>query len=141
MGLGKYKTLVNNYYTPVKIVERGWITYQGQNCRTEYDMGNGFVVEISITKHDRSDKNDLCNLWLKAGWIPEFYEYTIHANTFYTDKDGRCSGCYDLCKLSEDGKRVLVDFDWLLPLSDDNIKILVAECNRRRIKDIRFTKQ
>ena len=139
MGLGKYKTLVNNYYTPVKITERGWATHQGHNCSTWYDMGYGFTVEISITKHDRSYKKDLCNLWLKAGWIPEFYEYTIHANTYYTDKDGRCSGCYDLCKLSEDGKRVVVDFDWLLPLSDDNIKILVAECNRRRIKDIKFT--
>lgn len=123
-----------NYLNLVtKIEPRGWKEINGMNCRTLYHIGERFIVEVGITEHDRADKNDLCNLWKKAGYIPEFLPTTAHITTYYTDIEGKCSGLYNIQR-TRDHK---VDFAYMLEATPENIEKLVSECIRMSEMDIR----
>ena len=125
---------MKNYLNLITKVEpMGWSEINNINCRTYYHVGNNFLIEVSITAHDKKDKNDLANLWMKHGFVDRFLPTTVHINTYYTDSENRCTGCYNV-QHTRDGK---IDFAYMLEATPENIDRLVSECIRMREMDIR----
>lgn len=100
-----------------------WFVYSGED----------FVIELSIIKHDLTNKNDLMNLWKKHGYIKETIPTHIAITTYHTEPDG---GCYGRYNITHTAHRKL-DFDWILPYTPGNAAQLIAECIRMREMGIR----
>lgn len=115
-----------------KTEPRGWAEINGLNCRTYYHIGDNFIIEVGITKHDRKNKNDLANLWVKHGYIDRFLPTTIHIRTYYTNKNGSCQGAYNI-QHTRDGK---IDFKYMLEATPENINYLLYQCIRLYEMDI-----
>ena len=97
-----------------------------------------FQIVAHKCEHDLKYKSDLMNLWKKHGYISETLPTHICIDTYYTDCNNNCYGFYNIThKRSEDGKRTVVNFDYLREWNDDNIDELAAECLRMREMDIR----
>lgn len=77
-------------------------------------------------------KNDLPSLWHKAGYTKEVLPNYICVNTYVHESDGACYGKYNPqdCE-TWDGKRYVINFDWMLTVSDENRDRLLAEVVRR----------
>ena len=123
---------INHYLKLVTDVEE---KVQGA-CYYIY-VGDKFIIEISKCEHNLEHKHDLMNVWKRHGYISERIPTHIYINTYYTDINGVCHGYYNVMnKLSDDRKRLIIDFDYLREWTEENIKELVAECIRMREMDI-----
>lgn len=90
-------------------------------------IGDNFLIELTIVTHDRSDKNDLMNWWVRYGYVP-FYMYEhISLRTYYTDSYGRCSGKCNPQITSDH----TIDFVYVMENTPENEQYLVNECIRR----------
>ncbi len=106
-----------------------------QGTRTLYHVGSRFTVEAMTVEHDLSRARDLMNIWKKAGYISKALPSHIAIYTYYTDNDGNCWGYYNITvKRSEDGKRRVIDFDYLREATPENEFELVAECIRLAVR-------
>ena len=77
-------------------------------------------------------KHGLPTLWHKAGYTKEVLPNYLCLHVWAYDKDGQCWGMYNpQSKLSWDGKRFVIDFDWILTVSPENRDRLLAEVVRR----------
>lgn len=104
---------------------------ENQGPRTIYHVGERFTVEATSCKHHLSDKRDLMNLWKKAGYIPAVLPSHISITTCYTDEEGNCLDRYNVTHTdSEDGKRRVINFDFLREATPENERELVAHCIR-----------
>lgn len=99
------------------------------------DVSDNFTIELTICTHDLSDRNDLMNLWKKAGYIKETSPTHIAISTYHTEPDGRCFGRYNITH----NPHSKLNFDWLLPYTPGNAAQLIAECIRMYEMDIRTT--
>ena len=107
-----------------------------QGMRTLYHVGSRFTVEATTVEHDLSSARDLMNIWKKAGYISKALPSHIAIDTYYTDNDGNCWGYYNITvKPSDDGKRRVIDFDYLREATPENELELVAECIRLAVED------
>lgn len=102
-----------------------------QGTRTLYHIGKNFIVEASRCECDLKSPRALMNIWKKRGYIAEALPSHIVIDTYYTDKEGNCWGLYNITeKNSEDGKRRVLNFDYLREATPENELELVAECIR-----------
>lgn len=109
-----------------------------RGTRRLYHIGENFIVEAMTCEHNLENKNDIMNIWKKSRRIEKALPTHISIDTFFTDKDGNCWGYYNVThKKSEDGKRVVIDFDYLREATEENELELVAECVRMQEMDIR----
>lgn len=106
--------------------------------RTIYDFeetnkkGERLSIEITEMYNDNEYKDSLPNLWKKHGYTNKLYNSYLCVTCFVTDKDGNCWERYNpTIKLSDDKKRYIINFDWLLEVSDENIDILLNEIYKR----------
>lgn len=85
------------------------------------------IVEISETFVDNSLKSDtLPKLWKKHGFTNKLYDSYLNVQCYVTDKDGTCWGKYNPTeKLSDDKKRNVINFDYLLEVSEKNKQYLL----------------
>lgn len=94
------------------------------------NKGERIVVHITSCKHDRNNKNDLANLWIKHGFIDKFFSTTLHLDTYVYNEDG-CWGRYNpTVKLSKDGKRNVINFDYMREDTPENRAFLIQEVKR-----------
>ncbi len=125
------KQTINNYLSLVTSIEQ-------KGTRTIYHVSDRFCVEVRKCCVNLKDKNNVMRLWKKAGYISEVLPSFLSVETFFTDASGNCWGWYNVTeKRSSDGKRRVIDFDYLREATEDNEKELVAECIRMREMDIR----
>ena len=109
--------------------------------RTLYHIGENFVIEISSRPVDRKTKRDPVNLWFKNKWIPHRIKQCLFVTTYFTDKDGMCYGWYNPThKLSEDGKRSVIDFSFEYEDTKENREAILAEAISMWEFDIRVKK-
>lgn len=94
--------------------------------RYMFYINDNFIVEALIVNHDLNSKNDLMRLWKKSGFIKKMFSTHICIDTYYTDKDGMCWGFYNITHTPEHK----IDFNYILEATEENIKMLVAECIR-----------
>lgn len=78
------------------------------------------------------DNHTLPNLWKKNGYTNHLYNSVIWADCEVIDKEGNCRRKYEpTSKLSEDKKRLVINFDWMFEVSEENEKKLFNEIVRR----------
>lgn len=88
--------------------------------------GESLTVEISETYPDNKSKHSLPNLWLEHGFTTKLYTSYLNVNCYCYDEKGNCYGKYNPTeKLSDDGKRMVINFDYLLEVSEKNKQYLL----------------
>lgn len=116
-------------YTETPSPLRTCYTFEGPTPR-----GERLYVEFSAHINDGSP-HDLANLWYKHGYtaarLPSYWCVDVCAY----DAAG-CWGRYNpTTKLHESGKRLVLDFDWVLPATPANRHKILAEIIRRANKE------
>ena len=90
--------------------------------------GEKIVLEFSIGYWEGKSGWDE---WVKLGYT-EKKDTLLFLYTYVTDKDGNCLGAYNpQHKRSEDGKREVVDFDYLPEATAEGYRLLIDETMRR----------
>lgn len=110
------------------------------------EKGNGSLTWIYITEPNRKEetltielsecknpggKNALPYLWYKAGYTDKILDTYLCIHTYCTDSEGNCYGRYNpQTKESEDGKRNVINFDWMFENTEENKQKLINEVIR-----------
>lgn len=103
----------------------GYWDYPKKNKKDER-----LVLEVNCCYNDKSP-HSLPVLWYKNGWTDRLILDYWSVRPYVYDKDGNCFGKYDFVKPSEDGKRHVIDFDWIFEATTENLEKLVKEMLRR----------
>lgn len=104
---------------------RWFVTFEELNSK-----GEEIIIEFSRCTNP-GGKNSLPYLWKKNGFINRILENWWNIQVYVTDSDGRCRGAYNpTSKLSEDGKRMVINFAWMLEATEENAKKLFDEVER-----------
>lgn len=83
-------------------------------------------IEIMYCYEDEATKNNLTKLWYKNGYTKEILPSYICINTYATLDNGMCYVYYNPQeKIAEDGKRRIINFDYIIPITEDNERILI----------------
>ena len=102
-----------------------WITVNEPNAK-----GETLIIELHRRINPKG-KNALPELWKKHGFIDRVLETYICVHTYATDTEGNCYGRYNpQTKLSEDGKRNVINFEWMFEDTEENEQKLVDEVLR-----------
>ena len=105
-----------------EIEENGrWINVLGKNAKQET-----MVIEI-VHCNNPGGNNSLPYLWYKKGWTNKVMETYIGCNTYVYDSEGGCYGGYNVTE-KYDGKRNVINFDWLLEDTEENRKKIIEAC-------------
>lgn len=90
-------------------------------------LGETLTVEISETFVDNNLKSDtLPKLWKKHGFTNTLYDSYLNVDCYVIDKEGTCWEKYNPTrKLSEDKKRKIINFNYLLEVSEENKQYLL----------------
>lgn len=92
--------------------------------------GEKLLIELSECKNP-GGKNALPVLWHKYGFTDRVLDTYISIHTYVTDSEGNCFGRYNpQTKLSDDRKRNVINFDWMLENTEENKQKLINECIR-----------
>lgn len=112
-------------------------TEKPSDTRTRYHVGDRFSIDVTRCAADLTDRNSLMNIWKKHGFISAVLPSYLVIDTYYTDMDGNYWGYYNVThKMSEDGRRTVINFDYLMEATPENERYLVARCIRLREMDI-----
>ena len=94
------------------------------------EKGETLLIELSECENP-GGKNALPVLWKKSGFIDRVLDTYICIHTHVTDTEGNCFSRYNpQNKLSEDGKRYVINFDWMFENTEENKQKLIDECIR-----------
>ena len=116
----------NNYVVSQSAPTVFWLTFNEKNKKSET-----LTIELSLCKDDPTYKNSLPKLWYKNGYIDRVLETYWSIGTYVTDSEGRQWGKYNpQNKLSDDGKRMVINFDWMLEATEENREKLINEVYR-----------
>lgn len=97
--------------------------------------GETVAVDFTAIHPDNSYKNSLPNLWHRHGFISYVLPSYWSVDVYVYDERG-CWGRYNpTTKLHESGKRLVLDFDWMLPATNENREKILAEIIRRANKE------
>ena len=89
-------------------------------------------LTIELTKcFDNERKNSLPKRWFEHGYTDRILKSYWIVNTYVKDSEGRCCGRYNIQnKLSEDGKRSEINFNWMLEATEENKNKILNEIYR-----------
>lgn len=85
------------------------------------------VVYFSTTQHNRKNRHDLMNLWIKHGYMEKFIPETINMMVYVYDEYDNCTGKYNPTIYPHECK---INFDWMLEATSENFNRLLEECKR-----------
>ena len=128
VNIGDY-VLINNFLYFVIDFERVVDPYVSDKEIIFFSNVRGEAVEVHLTScnAEKSYKNDLMVLWSKNGWC-EFIQKRINVEVFVTDKKGACHNWYNpQVKESADGKRLVINFDWILEDTKNNRDRIISK--------------
>ena len=110
------------------------------------EKGNGSLTWIHVTEPNQKaetltielvecenpgGKKSLPYLWHKAGYTDKFLDTYLCIHTYCTDSEGNCYGRYNpQTKRSDDGKRNVLNFDWMYENTEENKQKLINETIR-----------
>ena len=114
-------------YTVEKFGNRELFTFEELNAKNE-------KIQLEFTRCENSGTvHSLPYLWKKAGYINRVLETYWSLSTYATEDggNGTCWGRYNPQeKPSEDGKRRVIDFNWMFEATEENRQKLIAEVER-----------
>lgn len=99
-------------------------TYRKKNRKEE-----NIVIEISECNSDFKDKKSLAYLWYKNGYTDKKLTNYLSVKTYCRDKKGNCLGKYNP-QTKKEGKRNVINFDWMLENTKENKEKLINEVIR-----------
>lgn len=110
------------------------------------EKGNGSLTWVYVTESNKKGetltielsecvnpdgKNSLPYLWHKAGYTNKILDTYLCIHTYCTDSEGNCYGRYNpQTKRSDDGKRNVINFDWMFENTEENKQKLINEAIR-----------
>ena len=98
-----------------------WIKVIGKNAKQET-----MTIEI-VHCENPGGKNSLPYSWYKNGWTNKVMETYICCHTYVHDSENGCYGGYNVTE-KYDGKRNVINFDWLLEDTEENRKKIIEAC-------------
>jgi hypothetical protein len=102
-----------------------WYTFTEAN-----NKGETIIIELSKCTNS-GGKNALPLLWKQHGYIDRVLESYWCLQTYVRDTEGNCYGRYNAQnKPSEDGKRAVINFDWMFEATEENREKLIDEVYR-----------
>ena len=105
---------------------RWYVIFLEENAK-----GEKITVEFCKCENP-GGKNSLPYLWKKNGWMNRILENWYSVTVFATDKNGSCFGKYNpQTKKTKDGKRNVINFDWMLEATEENAAKLLNEIEKR----------
>ena len=113
------------------------ITYQNDYRKVyvsekENKKGEKIIIEISKSYYDITNKNSIPSLWIKHGYTTHLYKTALWIDCEVTNKDGQAYRKYEpTSKLSDDKKRLVINFDWLLEATEESETKLLNETIKR----------
>lgn len=110
-----------------EIMDNNVIKVIGCNAKKET-----MEITLSSTVTDNpKDKKDMHYLWYKHGFTDRIMKSHINCHTYVRDSEGVCFGIYNpQSKPSDDKKRSVTNFDWILEDTEENRKKIIEECIR-----------
>lgn len=103
-----------------------WIYVTDKNKKQET-----MTIELTHCKNP-GGKKSLPYLWYKDGFTDRVMETYISCQVYVNDSEGGCREDYNpQTKRTKDGRRNVIDFDWLFEDTKDNRKKIIEECIRR----------
>lgn len=95
------------------------------------EMKEEITIEVTKVTCNLKDKRCLMNLWKKEGYIKKTLPTWWSITTYVTNKNG-CWGRYNpQIRRSEDGKRNVINFDYVLEATEENKILLINEVIKR----------
>jgi len=113
------------------------LTYQNEYRKVyiseiENKKGEKIIIELCRSNYDNKSKYSLPKLWFKNGYTNHLYNTCLWVNCEVIDKKGNHIRKYEpTTKLSEDKKRLVIDFNWLFEATEENEKKLLRETIKR----------
>lgn len=109
--------------------------------KTLKDKNNNTVeIYANITQHDKNYKNDLMNIWLKNKWVKTFIDENYSIEVYCYTKNG-CYAWYNpTIKMSDDSKRLVINFDYMLKANTNNLNKIIKAVEYMIDKDIKILK-
>lgn len=102
--------------------------------KTTNKKGEHLDVELTYIYFNNKSPFEMSRLWKKWGYTKTLLNSYISVSVDATDAKGVCRGLYNPTeKPSDDGKRRVMNFDWIFEVSDENRDKLLKECYRRFI--------
>lgn len=94
------------------------------------NKGENIVIEVTECYSD-GNKDSLPYLWKKNGYINKILFSYYSIDTFVTDEKGNCRMKYNpTVKLSDDKKRYVINFDWMLEVNENNLQRILNEIEK-----------
>ena len=116
-----------DYQVEERVEGKVWL-YTFKDINTK---GEKVCFELIKTEDDPTWKNSLAKLWKKNGFIDRVLETHWSIKVYCYDTEGYCYGRYNpQSKLSEDGKRAVINFDWMFEATEENKEKLINEVYR-----------
>ena len=114
------------YTVEERVNNRVWFyTFTDTNAK-----GEKICFELSKCENS-GGSHALPVLWAKSGYIDRVLDTYWCLEVYATDTERQCWGRYNPCtKLSEDGKRAVINFDWMFESTEENREKLIEEVYR-----------
>ena len=114
-------------YTIEQIAESRWF-YKFTEAN---EKGEKLIIELTRCEDDSSYKKSLPKLWNKNGYINRVLETYWSIQTYVKDTEGNCWGMYNPQEqLSDDRKRMVINFNWMFEATEENKGKLINEVYR-----------
>lgn len=118
--------MTNNYRVEQIAPTRWFLYFENTNA-----VGEKLLIELTKCIDDKDWKNSLPKIWYKNGYTSKLMDSYWSIETYVYDTEGNCYGRYNpQSKLSEDRKRNVINFDWLLDSTEENKQKLIDEVLR-----------
>ena len=98
-----------------------WVHVLGKNAKQET-----MTIEI-VHCENPGGKNSLPYAWHKNGWTDKVMETYVGCHTYVHDSENGCYGGYNVTE-KFDGKRNVINFDWLFEDTEENRKKIIEAC-------------
>ena len=98
-----------------------WVHVIGENAKKER-----MTIKI-VHCTNPGGSNSLPYAWHKNGWTDKIMETWIGCDTYVHDSEGNCYGGYNVTS-KYDGKRNVINFDWMLEDTRENMIKIVEAC-------------
>lgn len=110
-------------YTITRCNNDDWVKVNGKNAK-----GETLEIQICHMKNSASPSS-IMNTWYREGYIDTILDTYLICHTYVLDSEGNGFMRYDITsKLSEDGKRHVINFEWLLEDTPENMIKIIEAC-------------